>query len=48
MIVEDERDSYLDYDYDSNPTAIITPVEITRNGQILFSDFIDNYHSMRD
>ena len=44
MIVEDERDSYLDYNYDSNPMAIITPVEITRNGQILFSDFIDNYH----
>ena len=28
--------------------AIITPVEIRRNGRILFSDFIDNYHSMRD
>ena len=48
MIVEDERDQYLDYTYDSNPAAVITPIEVTHDQQISFSEFIDNFHSMRD
>ncbi|KAA1081131.1 hypothetical protein PGT21_050295 [Puccinia graminis f. sp. tritici] len=48
MIVEDERDSYLEYVYDQNPAEVITPVEVTRGTQISFSEFIDNYHSMKD
>ena len=48
MIVEDERDSYLEYEYDTQPDAVVTPIEISRNGQIPFSDFIDNFHSMWD
>jgi hypothetical protein len=48
MIVEDERDTYLDYQYDSSPTAIVTPVEVLRTDTISFSDFIDNYHMMKD
>jgi hypothetical protein len=47
MIVEDERDSYLQY-YDSNPSAVVTPVEVVREGQISFLSFIENYHSMKD
>jgi hypothetical protein len=48
MIVEDERDSYIDYAYDNNPAAITTPVEVSRNGQISFSEFLDNFHNMKD
>ena len=46
MIVEDEQDSYLEYEYDTRPDAVVTPIEISRNSQIPFSDFIDNFHSM--
>jgi hypothetical protein len=48
MIVEDERESYLEYVYDQNPAAVITPVNVERNGPISFADFIENYHSMKD
>jgi hypothetical protein len=49
MIVEDERGTYLDYSYDHSPTAIITPVEVLRDGtSISFAEFIDNHESMRN
>jgi hypothetical protein len=48
IIVEDERDCYLDYSYDSNPSAVTTTVEVTRSGRISFSDFIDNWHNMKE
>jgi hypothetical protein len=49
MIVEDERDMYLEYSYDNTPAAVITPVEVSRGeNSISFAEFIDNYHSMRD
>jgi hypothetical protein len=47
MIVEDERDTYLQYDYDNNTSAVITPVEVTRHGRLTFDAFIENYESMR-
>jgi hypothetical protein len=48
MIVEDERESYIDYSYNHNPSAITIPVEVSQDGQILFSEFINNFHNMRD
>jgi hypothetical protein len=48
MIVEDEQESYIDYSYDHNPFAITTPVEVSQDGQILFSEFSNNFHNMRD
>jgi hypothetical protein len=50
MIVEDERNTFLEYSYDDAPPgAIITPVEVSRDGtSISFSDFINNFQSMRD
>ena len=48
MIVEDEQDSYIDYAYNNNPAAITTPIEVSQNQQISFSEFINNFHSMKD
>ena len=48
MIVEDERNQYLDYSYDSNPAAVVTPVEVRHDHTTSFSEFIDNFHSMKD
>jgi hypothetical protein len=48
MIVEDERDSYLQYVYNGNASAFITPVEVVREGQISFAKFLDNYNAMKD
>jgi hypothetical protein len=48
MIVEDEQDSYLQYVYDGNASAVITPVEVVREGQIAFEDFLDNYNAMKN
>ena len=48
MIVEDERGSYLDYTYNRNPAAVITPIEVTRSEPISFADYIDNYHAMKN
>ena len=47
MIVEDKQGSYLEYIYNENPSAAIMPVAVT-HAPISFSDFIDNYHSMKD
>jgi hypothetical protein len=48
MIVEDERDSYLQYVYNGNASAVITPVEVVREGQIAFEYFLDNYNAMKN
>jgi hypothetical protein len=32
MIVDDEQDSYLQYVYNINASAVITPVEVVREG----------------
>ena len=47
MIVEDEQDSYLQYVYNGNASAVITPVEVVREGQISFANFLDNYNAMK-
>jgi hypothetical protein len=49
MILEDERDSYLEYTFNHTPAAIIRPIEmLCDEPPILFSDFICNYQSMKD
>jgi hypothetical protein len=48
MIVEDERDSYLEYVYDQNPAAVITPLQVVRDSRISFTEFLDNYEAMKD
>lgn len=48
IIVEDQRDSYLDYSYNTNPAEIITPVDVSHKAWIPFADFINNFHSIRD
>ena len=48
MIVEEERGRYMDYMYHQTPGAIITPVEISRNGSISFEEYINNYLSLKD
>jgi hypothetical protein len=46
--VEDEQDLYIDYASNNNPAAITTPIEVSQNGQISFSGFLDNFHNMKD
>jgi hypothetical protein len=48
MIVEDEHNSYLQYVYNGKASAVITLVEVVREGQISFASFLDNYNSMKD
>jgi hypothetical protein len=46
MIVDDEQDSYLQYVYNINASAFITPVEVVWEGQISFASFLNNYNAM--
>jgi hypothetical protein len=48
MIVEDERDSYLEYVYNQNLAAVITPIDVIRDRPISFAEFLDNYQLMKD
>ena len=48
MIVEDEHGNYFEYVYDQNPQVIVTPVVISPATQILFLEFINKYHSMKN
>ena len=33
--------------YNGNASAVITPVEVVREGQISFANFLDNYNAMK-
>jgi hypothetical protein len=48
MIVEDERDTFLSYTYDNHASAVITPVGVTREGRISFSEFLEKFSLMKN
>ena len=47
MIVEDELKEDLDWDYDGSATVSVH-VEQSKNGQDIFSQFITNFHALRN
>ncbi|KAH9466620.1 hypothetical protein Pst134EB_001669 [Puccinia striiformis f. sp. tritici] len=49
MIVEDERDGLYNFEYDTEPHAIVTAVDLTRpTSTVSFEDFLENYEAIRN
>ena len=48
MVVEYERGKLLNYSYDHSLSEVITQIQETHQVRVSFSDFIDNFHMLRD